>query len=65
MPTSRCYKPWLEADIRSFSQLFCGYLSAAEAVSQGLMQASGPEAVDRAEAFFPRLEPFIPQIDRF
>ena len=42
-----------------------GVTQAAEAVSQGLMQASGPEAVDRADAFFPRLEPFIPQIDRF
>jgi predicted acetyltransferase len=56
---------WLEADIRAFSQIFCGYLSAAEGVSQGLMQASSLEAVELADALFPRLEPFIPQIDRF
>jgi predicted acetyltransferase len=55
----------LEGDIRAFSQLFCGYLSPAEAVSQGLLQASSPEALNVAEDFFPRLEPFIPQMDRF
>ncbi len=56
---------WLEADIRAFSQVFCGYVSPAEAVSQGLVQVSDPEAVNVAEDFFPRLDPFIPQMDRF
>jgi predicted acetyltransferase len=56
---------WLEADIRAFSQLYCGYVTPAEAVSQGLVQASHPEAVSVAEDFFPPLEPFIPMMDRF
>lgn len=56
---------WLDADIRAFSQVFCGYVSPAEAVSQGLIQASSQEAIDVAEQLFPRLEPFIPQMDRF
>lgn len=56
---------WIEADIRPFSQIFCGYLSPAEAVSQGLAQVSDPEACSLAEDFFPRLDPFIPMMDRF
>src|SRR5206468_3261435 len=45
----------LEADIRPFSQIFCGYLSPVDAASQGLVSASSPEALAAAEAFFPRL----------
>jgi predicted acetyltransferase len=56
---------WLETDIRVFSQIFCGYLCPAEAVSQGLVHLSGPDAAAAAEEFFPRLDPFIPQMDRF
>lgn len=56
---------WLEADIRSFSQIFCGYVSPAEAASQGLIQSSCQDAINVAEDLFPRLEPFIPQMDRF
>jgi predicted acetyltransferase len=57
--------PSLELDIRLFSQVFCGYLSPSEAASQGLCQASTPEALETAERLFPAGEPFIPELDRF
>jgi predicted acetyltransferase len=55
----------LEADIRIFSQLFCGYLTPTEAASQGLLQASDPEVLPLADQMFPKFEPFIPEMDRF
>jgi len=57
--------PTLDLDIQLFSQLYCGYLSPAEAVSQGLATASGPEATELAERLFPAGEPFISELDRF
>jgi predicted acetyltransferase len=55
----------LEADIRLFSQLFCGYLTPTEAASQGLIQISSPDLLPLADQMFPKLEPFIPEMDRF
>jgi predicted acetyltransferase len=55
----------LEADIRFFSQLFCGYLTPTEAASQGLVQISSPDLLPLADQMFPKLEPFIPEMDRF
>jgi predicted acetyltransferase len=57
--------PSLDLDIRIFSQLYCGYMSAADAVSQGLARASGPEALAVADCLFPGGEPFISELDRF
>ena len=54
----------LVAEIRVISQLYCGYLTAGEALSQGLLQGP-PEAIRAADLLFPRLEPFIPDLDRF
>jgi len=55
----------LEADIRIFSQLFCGYLTPTEAASQGLIQISSPDLLPLADQMFPKFEPFIPEMDRF
>lgn len=55
----------LEADIRIFSQLFCGYLTPTEAYSQGLLQVSSPDLLPLADQMFPKFEPFIPEMDRF
>ena len=55
----------LSLDIRTFSQMYCGYLGAAEAASLGLIEASDPEALHVAEQWFPALDPFIPEIERF
>jgi hypothetical protein len=52
-------------DIRTFSQVFCGYLSPAEAVSQGIATASSSSALVTAEALFPSGEPFLSELDRF
>ena len=57
--------PWLEMDVRIFSQIFCGYMSAGEAVSQDLARCSSPEAVEVAEQLFPAGDPFIAELDRF
>jgi predicted acetyltransferase len=56
--------PYLEADIRVFSQLFCGFLSAGDAISQGLVKCS-PAAEEAAEELFPGGQTFIPELDRF
>jgi predicted acetyltransferase len=56
--------PYLEADIRVFSQLFCGFLSAGDALSQGLVKCS-PAAEETAEQVFPGNPTFIPELDRF
>jgi hypothetical protein len=56
---------FLEADVRIFSQIFCGYISPTEAVSQGLAQISEPELLPLADQMFPKFEPFIPEMDRF
>jgi predicted acetyltransferase len=56
---------WLEADVQVFAQIYCGYLSPSEAVSQGLAHASAPDAVELAEALFPPGETFISELDRF
>lgn len=57
--------PCLEADIRIFSQIYCGYMSPAEAVSQDLARCSNSEALDIAERLFPPGEPFLSELDRF
>jgi predicted acetyltransferase len=55
----------LEANIRVFSQIYCGYLTPTEAVSQGLATVRGDETLRIADQIFPKYEPFIPEIDRF
>jgi predicted acetyltransferase len=57
--------PYLAMDIRTFSQVFCGYLSLADAVSQELALASSPTALDTAELLFPAGDPFLSELDRF
>jgi predicted acetyltransferase len=57
--------PVLELDIRIFSQILCGYLSPAEAVSQDLARASSSAALETAELLFPAGDPFIAELDRF
>jgi predicted acetyltransferase len=57
--------PYLEADIRVFSQMFCGFMSASEAVSQGLARASSPAAEEAADLLFPSGDPFIAELDHF
>lgn len=57
--------PYLEMEIQIFSQLFCGYLSAGDALSQGLVRASSPLAHDVAAQLFPAGDPFISELDRF
>jgi predicted acetyltransferase len=56
--------PCLEGDIRIFSQIFCGYMSPSEAVSQGLARCPA-EALETADRLFPSGEPFISELDRF
>jgi predicted acetyltransferase len=55
----------LEANIRVFSQIYCGYLTPTEAVSQGLATVHSDETLRIADQMFPKYEPFIPEIDRF
>jgi hypothetical protein len=62
---ARTSDPCLKMDIRTFSQIFCGYLSPAEAVSQGMAVASSSAALVTAEALFPNGEPFLSELDRF
>lgn len=62
---ARASDPYLEMEIQIFSQLFCGYLSAGDALSQGLVRASSPLAHEVAEQLFPAGDPFISELDRF
>ena len=55
----------LRADVRVFSQIYIGYLSPADALSQGKIEVSGPEALRLAERLFPESEPYIPHLDEF
>lgn len=55
----------MEANIRVFSQIYCGYLTPTEAVSQGLATVHTDETLRVADQIFPKYEPFIPEIDRF
>jgi predicted acetyltransferase len=55
----------LEANIRVFSQIYCGYLTPTEAVSQGLAAVHSDETLRIADQIFPKYEPFIPETDRF
>lgn len=55
----------LEANIRVFSQIYCGYLTPTEAVSQGLATVRSDETLRIADQIFPKYEPFIPETDRF
>jgi len=55
----------LEANIRVFSQIYCGYLTPTEAVSQGLAAVRSDETLRIADQIFRKYEPFIPEIDRF
>jgi predicted acetyltransferase len=68
----------LEANIRVFSQIYCGYLTPTEAASQGLVTTRVPtrsegraeggadeETLRIADQLFPKYEPFIPETDRF
>jgi predicted acetyltransferase len=57
--------PVLELDVRIFSQLYTGFMSPSEAVSQGLAHCDSSEALEIADALFPAGEPFIAEIDRF
>jgi hypothetical protein len=57
--------PYLEMDIRVFSQLFCGYMSPSDAASQDLLRSSSPDALEIADQLFPAGEPFISEVDRF
>lgn len=57
--------PYLEADIRIFSQLFCGYMSPSDAVAQELARCSSPAALETADLLFPAGEPFLSELDRF
>ncbi|MBI3909872.1 MAG: GNAT family N-acetyltransferase [Armatimonadetes bacterium] len=63
--SGHCTAHCLAADIRVFSQIYCGYMAPSEAASQGLLLQGSPEAVRDADFLFPRLEPFIPDLDRF
>jgi predicted acetyltransferase len=58
-------KHCLEANIRIFSQIFCGYVTPTEAASQGLITVRGDDALRIADQIFPKFEPFIPENDRF
>ena len=58
-------RDWMKADVRILSQIYIGYLSPADAFSQGLIEVSSPEALALAETLFPPSEPFIPQLDEF
>jgi predicted acetyltransferase len=62
---ARTSDPYLQMDVRTFSQVFCGYLSIADAVSQELAQASSPTALETAELLFPAGDPFLSELDRF
>jgi predicted acetyltransferase len=62
---ARASDPTLCMDIRTFSQLFCGYLSPGDAASQGLLEFTSPGALDTAEALFPAGDPFLSDLDRF
>jgi predicted acetyltransferase len=55
----------LEANIRVFSQIYCGYLTPTEAASQGLVTARSDETLHIADQIFPKYEPFVPELDRF
>jgi predicted acetyltransferase len=55
----------LEANIRVFSQIYCGYLTPTEAASQGLVSVRSEDTLRIADQIFPKYEPFIPEIDRF
>ncbi len=55
----------LEANIRVFSQIYCGYLTPTEAASQGLITVRDDETLRIADQIFPKYEPFIPESDRF
>jgi predicted acetyltransferase len=57
--------PYLEMDVQIFSQLFCGYMSLSEALSQGLARSSSPSALEIGEQIFAAGEPFISELDRF
>lgn len=57
--------PALEMDVRIFSQLYTGFMSASEAVSQGLARCERLEALEIADLLFPAGDPFIAEVDRF
>jgi predicted acetyltransferase len=57
--------PRIEPDIRHFSQLHIGYRTATDLASLGLLKASEPQALELAEALFPRQDPFFPDPDWF
>jgi hypothetical protein len=57
--------PWLEADIRTFSQLLCGYLSATDGSSMDACRFASDAAYESADRLFPPGEPFISELDRF
>lgn len=62
---ARASDPYLKMDIRTFSQVFCGYLSIADAASQDQVQASSPAALETAELLFPAGDPYLSELDRF
>jgi predicted acetyltransferase len=62
---ARASDPYVELDIRTFAQVFCGYLSMADAASQGQVQCSSPAALETAELLFPAGDPYLSELDRF
>jgi predicted acetyltransferase len=48
-----------------FSQIYTGYMSAADACAQGKITVSGSEALRLAEQLFPEQEPFVPYLDEY
>lgn len=57
--------PYLELDIQTFSQLFCGFITPTEALAQGMGRCSSPAAAELADRLFATGEPFICEMDRF
>ncbi len=56
---------WLEADIRVFSQIYCGYVNPTEAYSLGRIEVSSGEALSLADKIFPSVTPYICWLDSF
>jgi len=56
---------WLEADIRVFSQIYCGYVNPTEAYSLGRIEVSSEKALNLADKIFPSATPYICWLDSF
>jgi len=58
-------KHCLKANIRAFSQVYIGYQTPTQALSQGRIEVSSPQALEIADKMFPGSEPFIVGTDDF